>query len=139
MAIGLSGHDPKGLAQLTVRFTLLPLAGRVYARTAPSGFVFSRAFLPDQAIYFALGIASARLWQTDGAERQRAMTMLAVVAFVAVALGLTSAMPWRGLTALGWLAAMAAERVPNARRVPPLARLLGHPLMLVLGAVSYPL
>ena len=139
LVIGLSGHDPKGLGRLALGFMLLALAGRLYAAMAPAGFGFTRAFLPNQAIYFALGIASAQLWQTEGAARRNATALLAVVVVVAVGLGLTSAMPGRGLTALGWLVAIAAARVPSSPLVQPLARMPGHPVMLFLGAVSYPL
>lgn len=139
LMIGLSGHDAKGLARLAFGFTLLALAGRAYALAAPSGFGFSRAFLPNQAVYFALGIASALLWQSEGTGRRRAVALLGGIAAVAVVLGLTSGVPLRGLTPLGWLAAVAAERVPSSPAVRPLARLLGHRVVLFLGAVSYPL
>jgi peptidoglycan/LPS O-acetylase OafA/YrhL len=93
----------------------------------PANWQFSRAFLPDAAPYFALGVASA-LWLRGGGWRP-----FAVVLAVACALGFFSGEPSKGLIPLGWLLALLAQRHLS------LGRLLDTRAAQYLGAISYPL
>jgi peptidoglycan/LPS O-acetylase OafA/YrhL len=96
----------------------------------PEGWRFSRAFLPDAAGYFALGLASA-VWLRD-----RDFAPLAGVFLVAVGLGVWSGEPARGWIAAAWLVVLAAQ---FSDRVPVLPWLLDRPVVRFLGVVSYPL
>lgn len=132
------GNDRRGLARLTVIFLALALAGRAYAGLAPPSWQFGRAFLPNQAAYFALGIAAARLWRGSDGTR-----LFLVVLAVAMGLGLShstgSGAIGKALPPLTWALAIVAQRAPANRLIRPFARVLGHPVLLWLGAISYPL
>lgn len=103
---------------------------RVGAEWLPDGWQFSRAFLPDAAGYFALGLASA-VWVRD-----RDAAPLVAVFLVVVGLGVWSGEPSRGLIAMGWVVVLAAQFVEG---IPVLPWVLDRPAVRFLGAVSYPL
>jgi peptidoglycan/LPS O-acetylase OafA/YrhL len=122
--------------RLAAAFLALALAGLAWAAIAPPGWGFSRAFLPNKAQYFALGIASLPLLAaTQGKAMRRAAaaytaTLAAVLAVSVVQGG------WGKLAApLVWTVCLAAER----GLLPPLAWALRTPVLLWLGAISYPL
>jgi len=93
-------------------------------------WTFSRAFLPDAAGYFALGLASAAWLRGEG------WRPLAVIFAVVSVLGFCSAEPSKGLIGAGWLLALGAQRFDS---MPALPRLLESRVAQFLGAVSYPL
>lgn len=138
-AYGFDGGD-RALVRLSLAFVALAILARLYACCAPMPWRFSRAFLPNQAVYFALGIAAARFWRGGGAGAGRFFVMLLIVA---MALGATHGAGWgrvaKTLLPLGWAVAVAAERLPSSRPLRPLARVLGARPILWLGLVSYPL
>jgi peptidoglycan/LPS O-acetylase OafA/YrhL len=96
----------------------------------PPFWRFSRAFLPDAAGYFALGLASAAWLRGGGA------LVLVVTGLVAAGLGLCSGEVSRGLIPVGWGAVLAAQFCDG---MPVLPRLLEWRPVRFLGAVSYPL
>jgi peptidoglycan/LPS O-acetylase OafA/YrhL len=115
---------------LTVLAFLLLGCGVFYHAAAPflpAYWQFSRAFLPDAAPYFALGVASA-VWLRGGR-----IWPLGVVLAGTCALGLFSGEPSKALIPLGWMLALLAQR---HRR---LGRLLDTRIAQYLGAISYPL
>ena len=112
-------------------FLLLAGAGLLWQSLAPSEWLFSRAFLPNKAQFFALGIASAGLVRGETMLRY-GLILLATLAVCAV--------EQRGeklLPPLIWTLCLAAQLRPDL----PLLRLLAGPLrsrpMLRLGALSY--
>ncbi|MGE4481581.1 acyltransferase family protein [Acidocella sp.] len=118
-AIGLvaprrSGFAIAGLLGIAILYQSLPLDG-----------AFSRAFLPVEAGWFALGLAS-RIWLREN----RLAPFIACLACVIGLAWLTG--PGKILTALAWACLMLAQR-RNWGRV-----LAWRPL-LYLGAISYPL
>lgn len=135
------GNDRNGLARLAVLFLGLAIAYRVYSGLAPEFWRFGRAFLPEQAGYFALGIASARLWR--GSKKGSGLGLFFVALIAAIGLGISHGTGWtaagKAITPLAWALALAAQRAPENRLVRPLARVLGHPALLWLGTISYPL
>ena len=139
VALGFDGGD-SSLVRLSLTFIGLAVLARIYAACIPDPWRFSRAFLPNEAAYFALGIAAARFWQ---GERRPALKLFAIVLVVTMALGATHGVGWghlaKTLPPLGWAAAVAAQLVPGWRAFRPLARLLGSRPVLWLGLVSYPL
>jgi peptidoglycan/LPS O-acetylase OafA/YrhL len=107
--------------------------GLLWDIAAPDTLRFSRAFLPNKAAYFALGVASAAL-VTPGAGTPRLYGGV-----LAVTLGLCAA---RGgldklLPPLAWTLCLAAQTRPDVRGLAVLARLLRARVMTWLGAVSY--
>jgi peptidoglycan/LPS O-acetylase OafA/YrhL len=92
---------------------------------------FSRAFLPDAAPYFALGLAST-IWVRGGGTR-----FLMIAAAVCYVLGLTADEKLRALIPLGWMLALAAQIYPA--KIPALAKFLDSAAARFLGVVSYPL
>jgi len=120
-----------GPRRMAEAFLLLSAVGLLWQAFAPPQWVFSRAFLPNNAQFFALGIASAALARGD-TPRRYALVLLATLA--------TCAVERRGvklLPPLVWTLCLAVQLHPEARLLAPLARVLRSRLLLSLGALSY--
>jgi peptidoglycan/LPS O-acetylase OafA/YrhL len=96
----------------------------------PAYWQFSRAFLPDAAPYFALGLAAA-VWM-----RSRNPIPYLVCLATVFTLGLVSGVPSRAFISVGWTVVLLAQRNP---RMPLLPKLLDSRAAQYLGAISYPL
>lgn len=118
LLIGLAA--PRHLA----RFALVVLAVGALWHLAPYRAAFSRAFFPEAAPYFALGLASAAWLRGDG----RALLPCIIGA---CALGLLVS-PEKALPSLVWGGVMLAQRKEWGA-------VLEHPVLQYLGAISYPL
>ncbi len=136
LAIGRRiGARPGDWRPYAAAMMLLGLAG-LSANLLPTAWQPGRAFLPHEAWYFALGIASHGLWNAAGrpAGRWWAVTLLAAIF-----------LPWQqpSMTAmvvpLLWTACLICEapRVPRPFR--PLARMLNAAPLQWFGRISYPL
>jgi peptidoglycan/LPS O-acetylase OafA/YrhL len=111
-------------------------AGLGWSRIAPPAWQFSRAFLGNEAHYFALGIAGAEwLERGEGARRH-----MAVLAAVLVLCGLHGG-AGKLAAPLVWTVCLLAERDADAGRriLAPLRAVLRWRGMQWLGAVSYAL
>ena len=53
-------NDRRGLSLLVMLFLAIAVAARGFAWLAPPAWQFGRAFLPNEAAYFALGVAGAK-------------------------------------------------------------------------------
>ncbi len=136
LAAGWLWHDQHlRLSTATALMLTLALAAVAWDTWASPEWQFSRAFLPNKAHYFALGLAAARLRResTAAAVRFYAATLLAV-SLLCLAWG----GPDKLAAPLVWTACLSAQLAPGITRTAPLARLLRSPLLLWLGAVSYP-
>lgn len=131
-------NDDAGLVRLVWLFLGLAAAARLATWLSPGPWRFSRAFMPDEAAYFAIGIAAARFWR--GAV---AGPLFAAAILTAMAIGASTATGWamagKALPPLAWALAVGIQRAPAQRWLRPAARLLGHPITLWLGLISYPL
>jgi peptidoglycan/LPS O-acetylase OafA/YrhL len=96
----------------------------------PEYWQFSRAFLPDAAPYFALGLASA-VWMRNRNPIPYLLCLITVFG-----LGLLSGVASRGFISIGWTVILLAQRNP---RMPLLPKLLDSRTAQYLGAISYPL
>jgi len=96
----------------------------------PGYWQFSRAFLPDAAPYFALGLASA-VWLRSRNPMPFLICLLAVSL-----LGFFSGTPSKALIGCGWTILLLAQRHPH---MPLLPGLLDSRIAQYLGAISYPL
>jgi peptidoglycan/LPS O-acetylase OafA/YrhL len=121
---------PGRLALLAFGLAAVAVLYRLAEGYLPAYWQFGRAFLPDAAGYFALGLASAVWLRGEGV-----LPLLAIFIIVA-GLGLASGEPSKALIIVVWLAALAAQCVAG---VPVLPRLLDSRPAQYLGAISYPL
>ncbi len=120
----------RGRAVLAVLLLGMAVVYRVAAHWLPPWWQFSRAFLPDAAGFFALGLASS-VWLRDGR-----VWPLAVV-FVAVCLlGIAGGEVVKIVTPSVWMVVLAAQRYGGGWGLP---WLLDNKAAQFLGTVSYPL
>jgi len=125
------GRSRIGSGRLALVFLAIAAAGLVWDMTAPDTWRFSRAFLPNKAEYFALGIASAT-WIDRRSMRRFGLTLIAVL-LPSAAHGNSEKM----LPPLVWSLCLAAQLYPA--RLVVVAAPLRHPLALWFGAISYPI
>jgi peptidoglycan/LPS O-acetylase OafA/YrhL len=131
LALLLAGR--LGPRRLAWALLLLGVLGTAWAWTAGPGWSFSRAFLPNKAHLFALGVASAVL----AAERPVPWRCVAPVFAAVAALCLVQGGPAKLAAPLAWMACMGAQLFPGAPMLAVLHRLLRRPVLLRLGALSY--
>jgi len=124
-----------GNALLRLAWLLLALAALslVWSATAPDAWQFSRAFLPNKAQYFALGIASAALVRQERAAHAGYLAIL----FIACAVSLVQGGAGKLAAPLVWTCCLAAQLQPDRRSLAWLATALSSRAALWLGAVSY--
>ena len=120
-----------GVNGLATAFLALAVAGLAWDALAPEAWRFSRAFLPNKAHYFALGIASTAL-AGRGSARGFAIVLAAVLAICGAHGNMEKLLP-----PLVWTLCLAAQRHPE--RLALIAIPLRWRAMQVLGALSYPL
>jgi peptidoglycan/LPS O-acetylase OafA/YrhL len=126
--------------QLAWGLLVLAAAALAWAALAPDGWSFARAFLPNKAHFFALGVASAALAREAGTALLRRRDWPRFVAVLAVTLALCLIGGGIGKLAapLVWTLCLAAELRPaGLGLLRPLAALLRTRALLWLGAVSY--
>lgn len=117
--------------RLVTVFLLLAVGGLAWDIAAPEGWRFSRAFLPNKAQYFALGIASA-IW----ADR-RSFRSFSIVLGAALLLSAAHGNAAKLAPPLLWTLCLAAQSCPG--RLAVIAVPLRWRSMQWLGAVSYPI
>lgn len=112
---------------------LLGLAalGAVWVVVAPEGWEFSRAFLPNKAGYFALGVASAGLVRSSGGVQRYVVALAAVLV-----MGWFQGGAGKLLPPLVWTLCLGAEFFPGLPFIGPVLR--SRPAQW-LGAMSYSL
>jgi peptidoglycan/LPS O-acetylase OafA/YrhL len=120
--------------QLAWGLLALALAASLWAALAPEFWQFSRAFLPNKAHFFALGIASAALLRTGQPTRPKLIRFCAALAAV-LAICLPGG-PGKLAAPLIWVLCLAAQALAF-RALSPVAALLRAPPLLWLGAISY--
>ncbi|MDQ2803547.1 MAG: acyltransferase [Pseudomonadota bacterium] len=136
LLVRLPGTGQATLERTAWLLLAVSITAILWAHVAPAGWHFSRAFLPNKAQYFALGIASAGLTRAlSRSGLRRFGLVLAATLALCVAQG--------GAAKLGapllWTACLAAQLWPRTRALGLLARGLQAPLLLRLGSVSYSL
>ncbi len=127
----LLGRSQMSADRLVTLFLLLAAAGLAWDMAAPEPWQFSRAFLPNKAQYFALGIASA-VW-TD----RRSLRSFAVVLGATLLLSAAHGNVGKLAPPLIWTLCLAAQLQP--RTLALIAVPLRWRTMQWLGAISYPL
>lgn len=127
----LLGRARLGFGRMAELFLGLAVVGLAWDMAAPESWRFSRAFLPNKAHYFALGIASAGLIH-GGSKR-----LFAVVAVAVLALCLVGGNAGKALPPLIWTACLVAQLRPGLFAF--VAKPLRWRRVQWLGAVSYPI
>ena len=125
------GRSRMGASRLAMLFLMLAVVGLAWDSAAPEAWRFSRAFLPNKAQYFALGIASA-----DWVDR-RSVRSFALVLGTTLILCAGHGNAERMLPALLWTLCLAAQIHPA--RMTMIASPLRWPVTRWLGAISYPI
>jgi peptidoglycan/LPS O-acetylase OafA/YrhL len=112
---------------------LLAAAGTAWRLVGPDPWQFSRAFLPNQAHYFALGVASA------GVVRRQPGSILryAGVACAALAVAASTGAAGKMIPPLAWTACLLMQLAPSFRLLRIGRSALASPICLWLGALSY--
>jgi peptidoglycan/LPS O-acetylase OafA/YrhL len=127
----LLGRARMSAGRLVPLFLLLAVLGLAWDLTVPEGWRFSRAFLPNKAQYFALGIASA-VWADRGSLKAYAIVLGATLVISAAHGNAGKLVP-----PLIWTLCLAAQLRPG--RFKAIAVPLRWRIMQTLGAISYPI
>jgi peptidoglycan/LPS O-acetylase OafA/YrhL len=121
---------------------VLAACGAAWQAVAPVGWGFSRAFLPNKAAYFALGVASVPLTLTPAlsrdAEEGAPLLVFAAVLAATLLLCLLQGVDKLAIP-LVWAGVLAAQVLPRRTHMGWAAWLLTRRAVLWLGAISYPL
>ena len=134
---GRAGAGQGGLLRLAIGFLVLGAAAAAWRAAAAPDWCFSRAFLPNKAQYFALGIASAALVSAPGGRQVAAY--LAVLVGAIVLCSLEAGGTGKLVPPLAWTLCLSAQLRPTAPALRWLARALAASPLVWLGAISYPL
>jgi peptidoglycan/LPS O-acetylase OafA/YrhL len=126
----LLGRTRMGAERLITVFLLLAAMGLAWDATVPDAWRFSRAFLPNKAQYFALGIASA-VWADRRSAHRFAIVLGATLLLSAAHGNLGKLAP-----PLIWTLCLAAQSRPD--RLALIAVPLRWRTVQWLGAISYP-
>ena len=127
------GRGGAGLGRLAWLFLAVSALAVAWHWAAPEAWRFSRAFLPNKAQYFALGIASAGLVRRETAAPRRYLVVLCAALVLCAAQGGAEKLA----APLAWTCCLAAQLRPEQRLLRPLAAVLRSPPAVWLGAVSY--
>lgn len=116
----------------------LAVAGAAWRLFGPEVWQFSRAFLPNQAHYFALGVASA------GAIRHRRQAVITYAGVLCVTLavaattrGTTIGAAEKMLPPLAWTVCLLMQLDPSSRLLRTGRQVLASPVCRWFGALSY--
>jgi peptidoglycan/LPS O-acetylase OafA/YrhL len=127
----LLGRARLSADRLIAVFLLVALAGVAWDMGAPESWRFSRAFLPNKAQYFALGIASA-VWVD-----RRSLRPFAIVLGATLILTAAHGNPGKLVPPLLWTLCLAAQLLPD--RLALIALPLRWRSAQWFGAISYPI
>ncbi len=139
LAPALRAADPAHtLARLSRLFLAISVLALAWAWAGPETWRFSKAFLPNKAQYFALGVASAG-WGIDATPR--AARRFAFAVCLVVALCVAQGGLGKLAAPLVWTACLLAQRASPGGAgwglLRWLATILRAPPLLIAGAASY--
>jgi peptidoglycan/LPS O-acetylase OafA/YrhL len=128
LALAFAGR-PRALARVLFGLAIAAVAWR---EAGPEAWQFSRAFLPNKAHFFALGVASLAVARGERTGRPYALGLLACFGICA-----TSGTFGKLLPPLAWALCLAAATEPASPVMRPLRALLRWRATQYLGAISY--
>jgi peptidoglycan/LPS O-acetylase OafA/YrhL len=129
----LLGRSGIRAPRMAVLFLALALAGLMWRDSVPPPWQFSRAFLPNKAQYFALGVVSAAL--VAGGARRR--VLFCIVLTITLLLSFLQGGADKLLAPLIWTLCLGAQLRPDLPGATMLSGTLRARPLLWLGAVSY--
>jgi peptidoglycan/LPS O-acetylase OafA/YrhL len=109
------------------------VAGVAWRTTAPSPWQFSRAFLPNKAEFFALGVASVPVVCLESGAVPRYGGILAITLIICATQGTFGKM----LPPLVWTVCLGMQMLPNWGGSPRFGWVLRNKATQYLGAISY--
>ena len=122
-----------GPRRMVAVFMVLAIAGLLWQGLAADDWRFSRAFLPNKAQYFALGIAGAVLARGGaGAAWTYGVTLAATLLLCGLQGGAEKLLP-----PLAWTVCLVAQLRPEVAGLRVVVRMLRAPVLQRLGALSY--
>ncbi len=130
LALLLHSADRRRLIGVLLGLAAVGVAWRL---CGPDAWQFSRAFLPNKAHFFALGVASVGVVRTEaGALRHYGLALAAALAVCA-----TQAPLGRLLPPLAWTLCLAVQMRPDVAGLRHASLVLSSRMALYLGAISY--
>ncbi len=111
----------------------LAVAGIAWHLAVPAAWQFSRAFLPNKAHFFALGVASVSIVRRESGGLLRYALVLAACLIVCATQGTAGKM----LPPLVWTVCLWVQMLPGAAGPGRIGWLLRNRAMQYLGAISY--
>ena len=124
---------PFGQRRLVWVLLAMAAAGTAWRLSAPEPWQFSRAFLPNKAQFFALGVASVPLLRSEAGALRRYAAVLAAT----VAVCTTHGSLGRLLPPLAWTMCLAVQMRPDAFGMRWAGLVLRSRVAAYLGAISY--
>jgi peptidoglycan/LPS O-acetylase OafA/YrhL len=124
---------PGGSRQLCWLLLGLAVAGVAWHQAVPETWQFSRAFLPNKAQFFALGVASAPVVRRESGALVRYGLVLGATLIVCSAQGMIGKM----LPPLVWTICLGVQMQPERAGLRWAAWLLRNSVAQYLGAISY--
>jgi peptidoglycan/LPS O-acetylase OafA/YrhL len=111
----------------------LAVAGTAWRLSVPDIWQFSRAFLPNKAHFFALGVASVAV-----VRRERgALGRYGLVLATSLAICATQETIGKVLPPVAWTLCLGVQMLPERRGLRLVSRLLRSPAAQYLGTISY--
>ena len=130
LALLLVGRGPRHLIWLLFGLAVTAVA---WQASVPEPLQFTRAFLPNEAHFFALGVASMGVVRQDrGALGRYGIVLAATIAVCAAQETIGKLLP-----PLVWTLCLAAQMRPATPGLRQLNRILRSPPALYLGSISY--
>lgn len=124
-----------GERRITASLMLMALAALAWHAAGPQAWQFSRAFLPNKAQFFALGLASHALMQ----RRHGALLGYALALALTTAICAVDGRIGKLLPPLLWTACLAVQSPHDIPGLTQLHRLLSSRIALWFGSISFPL
>jgi peptidoglycan/LPS O-acetylase OafA/YrhL len=133
LALGCAiGSCPRRVERMTRCLLVLAVAGLAWRHFAPASWQFSRAFLPNKAAYFALGMASWSVVRVGGKAGPEPWGVLVATLALCLADG-----PEKLLPPLAWVLCLAAQLRSGSFGLAAVAVVLRTRVLQWFGAVSY--
>ncbi|HEX2939421.1 MAG TPA: acyltransferase [Rhodopila sp.] len=129
-ALALLVRDRDRLVRLLL---VLGTAGALWRLAGPDAWQFSRAFLPNQGQYFALGVSSLPVVLRQRSAERRLGVVLAMTVAICASHGAVGKL----LPPVAWAACLAAQAGMRGIAPDTMRHVLRHRVSLYLGAISY--